>query len=154
MDTPRSITHFETDSFFFALDQLIREQVPVVITVPVKPPSGSGLYKRLQFCQSLIDAKDPSYSSKLGSARFFAKLSKFVFHKASKSSKLPRLLRESSFRIRATRNSPNTNNFFARCLTPRSTRTQPAPAVSSSNFPGFFAPAKILSPAGPVNFFR
>ena len=81
MDTPRSITHFETDSFFFALDQLIREQVPVVITVPVKPPSGSGLYKRLQFCQSLIDTKDPSCSSKLGSARFFAKLSKFVFTK-------------------------------------------------------------------------
>ena len=39
-------------------------------------------------------------------------------------------------------------------LTARSTRTQPAPAVSSSNFPGFFAPAKIMSPAGPVNFFR
>ena len=39
-------------------------------------------------------------------------------------------------------------------LTARSTRTQPAPAVSSNNFPAFFAPAKIMSPAGPVNFFR
>ena len=41
-----------------------------------------------------------------------------------------------------------------RGLTPRSTRTQPAPAGSSNNFPGFFAPVKIMSPAGPVNFFR
>ena len=39
-------------------------------------------------------------------------------------------------------------------LTLRSTRTQPAPAGSSNNFPGFFAPVKIMSPAGPVNFFR
>ena len=39
-------------------------------------------------------------------------------------------------------------------LTLRSTRTQPSPAVSSNNFPEFFAPAKALLTAGPVNFFR
>jgi len=49
--------------------------------------------------------------------------------------------------------SSEASSFMA-CLTPRSTRTQPAPAVSSNKFPGFFAPAKIMSPAGPVNFFR
>ena len=56
--------------------------------------------------------------------------------------------------VRAGSMLDSKSNQLLTGLTPRSTRTQPAPAVSSNNFPGFFAPAKIVSPAGPVNFFR
>jgi hypothetical protein len=44
------ITYVEEDAFFFALDQLVKEGGPIVITVPSKPPEGSLLYQRLYFC--------------------------------------------------------------------------------------------------------
>lgn len=79
MDAPRHITYLEDDSFFLALDQFVREGVPIVVTVPSRPPEGSKLYQRLYFCPAPVDPRDPSAQSKLGSARMFARVSRFVF---------------------------------------------------------------------------
>lgn len=85
MTPERRITYYENDEFFMTLDQFIRDRLPLMITVPSKPPENSKLYKRLRICMAPVSIEEARTDRSLQSGRMlsqmFAKLWATLFNR-------------------------------------------------------------------------
>lgn len=70
----RRITYFESDEFFMTLDQLIRDRLHLIVTVPSKPPENSKLYKRLRICMAPVSIDEAQTDRNLQSGRMLSQL--------------------------------------------------------------------------------